>query len=233
LHYVGPPFTKTLEGLGIAVPKKNTKRAKPKIQRQEVLAETGRRSYEILRLSRVKYAENPYTFIDLRLFQRGWDETGSDEVYHPTKKGVQLKEDQFQRLIGKWTLVPSLLFHPIIVKQAHPALQREEFDTAVFRAFKAVEVRVRKLSGLSSEFVGTALMRKAFDVDKGPLTDRAAPRAEREALSHLFSGAIGCYKNPHSHRDVELTFNEAFEMLLLASHLLQVLERGNGKPSNP
>ena len=119
------------------------------------------------------------------------------------------------------------------MKKAYPALQREEFDTAVFRAFKAVEVRVRELSDLSSDFVGVALMRKAFDVDRGPLTDKAAPKAEREALSHMFSGAIGCYKNPHSHRDVELTFNEAFEMLLVASHLLQVLDRGNAKPSSP
>jgi len=68
-------------------------------------------------------------------------------------------------------------------------------------------------------------MRKAFDVDNGRLTDLAAPRAEREALSHLFTGAIGCYKNPHSHRDVELTFGEAFGMLSLASHLLQILEQ--------
>jgi hypothetical protein len=67
----------------------------------------------MLRLTRVKYENNPYTFIDLRLFQRGYDASG-DDIYHPTKKGVQLKEGQFQRLIGKWTLVPSLLFHPQI-----------------------------------------------------------------------------------------------------------------------
>ena len=72
-------------------------------------------------------------------------------------------------------------------------------------------------------------MRKAFDPGSGLLTDITAPRAEREALPHLFAGSIGCYKNPHSHRDVELTFNEAFEMLLVASHLLQVLERVQGK----
>lgn len=207
------------------MPRKKRAAPKPKIERQEVIAETGRRSYEMLRLSRVKYEGNPHIFIDLRLFQRGYDDSGDDEVYYPTKKGVQVKEDHFQRLIGKWTLIPSLLFHPLIVKKAYPALTREEFDTAVFRAFKAVEVRVRELSGLPSELVGAPLMRKAFDVDAGPLTDVSAPRAEREARSHLFTGAIGCYKNPHSHRDVELTFNEAFEMLLVASHLLQILGR--------
>ncbi len=197
---------------------------KLKIVHQEVIAETGRRSYEIIRLSRVKYLDNPYTFIDLRLFQKGFDDEG-EEVYHPTKKGVQLKDDEFQRLIGKWTLVPSLLFHPLIIKKAYPALQREEFNTAVFNAFKAVEIRVRELSGLAADLVGTALMRKAFDIEDGPLTDLNTPRSEREALSHLFSGAIGCYKNPHSHRDIDLTFNEAFEMLLVSSHLLFILDR--------
>lgn len=203
---------------------------KPQIDSQEILAETERRSYELLRLTRVKYSDNPYTFIDLRFFQRGWDDDSDNEVYHPTKKGVQIKEEQFQRLIGKWTLVPSLLFHSLIIKKAYPALRREEFDTAVFRAFKAVEVRVRELSGLPADLVGTALMRKAFDVDSGALTDPKAPRTEREAMSHLFAGAIGCYKNPHSHRDVELSFNEAFEMLLVASHLLQILDRTAKKP---
>ena len=80
-------------------------------------------------------SRNPYTFIDLRLFQRGWDDPGDREVYHPTKKGVQVKEEQFQRLLGKWTVAPSLFLHPPIVKKAYAALQREEFDTAVFRAF--------------------------------------------------------------------------------------------------
>jgi uncharacterized protein (TIGR02391 family) len=207
------------------MPRKKAIRPKAKIERQELIAESGRRSYEMLRLTRVKYECNPYTFVDLRLFQRGYDDETQDEVYYPTKRGVQLEEDQFQRLIGKWTLVPSLLFHPTVMKKSFPALTREEFDTAVFRAFKAVEVRVRKLSGLASDLLGVALMRKAFDVDSGPLTDKTAPRAEREARSHLFTGAIGCYKNPHSHRDVSLSFNEAFEMLLVASHLLQVLDR--------
>ena len=53
-----------------------------KIESQEILAGTGRRRYEMLRLTRVKYSENPPTFIDLRLFQRGWNDEGDEEVYH-------------------------------------------------------------------------------------------------------------------------------------------------------
>jgi uncharacterized protein (TIGR02391 family) len=214
----------------LIVARRTKPRRKPAIEREEILAETGRRSYEMVRLARVRYIDNPYTFVDLRIFQRGLDPDSDEDVYYPTRKGVQLKEEQLQRLIGKWTLVPSLLFYPLVIKRAYPALQREEFDSAVFRSFKAVEVRVRQLSGLPADLVGVSLIRKAFDVDKGPLADATAPRAEREALSHLFSGAIGCYKNPISHRDVQLSFNQAFEMLLVASHLLHVLDRMEPAP---
>lgn len=207
--------------------RKKTPKQKPKIEHQEVLAETSRRSYELLRLSRVKYEENPYTFIDLRIFQRGYDFDNEEdvEVYHPTKKGVQLKEDQFQRLIGKWTLVPSLLFHKIVLKKAWPHVERSEFADAVFKAFKSVEIETRKAAGYPSEVIGVKLMREAFDPEKGALTDYTVPKAERQALADLFSGTIGLYKNPHSHREVELEFNEAFEMLLLASHLLNIIDR--------
>ena len=204
-------------------------KAKPKIEFQEIVAETGRRSYEMLRLSRIKYIGNPHIFLDLRIFQRGFDSQSDDEVYFPTKHGVQFKEEQFQRLMGERTLTPFLLFHPLIIKKAYPSIKKEEYDTAVFKAFKTVEIRVRELSSLPNEMIGVDLMRKAFAPDNGPLADQTMPKAEREALSHLFSGSIGCYKNPISHREVQLTFNEAFEMLLLASHLLSILDKIAGK----
>ncbi|HHT9104714.1 MAG TPA: TIGR02391 family protein [Candidatus Wujingus californicus] len=202
---------------------KNNKEIKSKIEYQEVLAEAPRRGYEIIRLSRIKYKENPDTFIDLRLFQI--DHGTDDETLHPTKKGIQFKEDDFQRLIGKWTLVPSLLFHRVILRKSWPHIERSEFDDAVFKAFKSVEIEVRKACGYSSELIGVKLMREAFDPENGPLTDYTVPKAERQALADLFCGTTGLYKNPFSHRDVELEFNEAFEMLLLASHLLNIIDK--------
>jgi hypothetical protein len=83
------------------MPKKSSPRsklAKRNIERQEILKQVKTKSYEIVRLSRVKYIGNRYNFIDVRVFQRDMSE--SRVVYHPTSKGVQLREDLFRKLIG-------------------------------------------------------------------------------------------------------------------------------------
>ncbi len=90
---------------------------------------------------------------------------------------------------------------------------------------KAVEVAVREAAELEGSDIGVKLMRKAFDIDSGGLTDPTAERSERQALSDLFAGAIGTYKNPHSHRDIELTDPaEATEIVMMANLLLRIVD---------
>jgi uncharacterized protein (TIGR02391 family) len=120
---------------------------------------------------------------------------------------------------------PKALLHPSIANKVWAALMRGDLDQAVFISFKAVEEAVRKAGGYAPTDIGTDLMRKAFDPEKGPLTNFSHPTAERESLSHLFAGAIGSYKNPHSHRTINLTDpREAQEQVMLASHLLGIVE---------
>jgi uncharacterized protein (TIGR02391 family) len=121
---------------------------------------------------------------------------------------------------------PKELLHPSIAKDAWAALQRGDFSTAVRDAFTLVEIAVREAGGYTNDDYGTELMRKAFHEKNGPLTDPALPKAERESFAHLFAGAIGSFKNPHSHRRVIINdMREAQRQVLEASHLLYIVDR--------
>jgi uncharacterized protein (TIGR02391 family) len=130
---------------------------------------------------------------------------------------------------------PRELLHQRIQEKAWPAYMRTDFDNAAFEAMKAVEVAVREAAGFGPDKIGVNLMQDAFSQAKGPLTDIAAPAAEQVSRMNLFLGAIGSYKNPQSHRDVNLDDPvEALEIILLANHLLRIVDaRAKGWAGKP
>lgn len=143
----------------------------------------------------------------------------------PSRRGERLATAEAFTQFLRGSELPKIFLHPQIREKVWLLFLGGDYDTAVFQAFKEVEVAVREVAGLPNTDYGVTLMRKAFDVSKGPLADPGAEKSEREALGHLFAGAIGYHKNPHSHRNVGLTdAAEAREMIMLARHLLRIID---------
>jgi len=149
---------------------------------------------------------------------------GSDSWFIISRRGKKLTTAEDFQKYQKGNLLPRGLLHPRIAQKVWATFLRGDYDTAVFQAFKEVEVCVRTAAGFAPTEIGTALMRRAFDPG-GPLAVKEAPNAEQKALAHLFAGSIGLYKNPSSHRAVDLEAGETVEIIMLASHLLSIVEK--------
>jgi uncharacterized protein (TIGR02391 family) len=142
-----------------------------------------------------------------------------------SRRGLRLKGRQDFAAYRRSNVLPRGSLHPIIAERVWSAFIRGEYETAVFQAFKEVEVAVREGGRFAATDIGTMLMGKAFKVQVGPLADGSLPEAEQLAMVNLFAGSVGLFKNPSSHRHVALSdAGEAAEMIALASLLMRIVD---------
>jgi uncharacterized protein (TIGR02391 family) len=160
-------------------------------------------------------------------------ESDQEGRFFISRRARQMKSREDFGAYRKGGLLPKGQLHPLIATKVYPAFLRGEYDTAVFQAFREVEVAVRRAGKFPDDLVGKDLMRDAFrpanpnkpGVTPGPLTDITLPIAEQEGMASLFDGAIRLYKNPQSHRNVPTEAIEAAEVIVFASHLLRMVDR--------
>jgi len=144
--------------------------------------------------------------------------------YLVTRRGQALKTRTDVAAYRLGRTLPIELLQPQLADKVHHLYLRGDHDTAVFQAFKEVEMAVREAGRYGEDQVGVALMRLAFHPEKGPLRDVDAVFGEREAMASLFAGAMGHAKNPPSHREVRLHRQTAARLIVFASHLLDIVE---------
>jgi len=148
----------------------------------------------------------------------------SADYFILTRKGKLITSRTEMEAYRRANLLTGML-HPLIEHESKAAFLRGEYETAIFNAFKEVEVAVRTAGGFSLSDLGVALMNEAFKPTVGALTDKKLPESEQIGLRTLFSGAIAYYKNPGSHRHFPTEPIEVAEILFFASLLLRIVER--------
>lgn len=149
---------------------------------------------------------------------------GSSDWFVISRRGSKMTRREDVDAYRRGNLLPREQLHPAIAHRVWAQFLRGEYDTAVFQAFREVEIAVRRAGGFADRDLGTDLMRRAFHTATGVLADATRIEPERQGMSDLFAGAIALYKNPASHRSVALDAHEAVELIVLASHLLGIVD---------
>lgn len=103
----------------------------------------------------------------------------------------------------------------------------DEFESAIFKAFKLLEEKVRFKADLPADKVGDKLMLAAFKPEGGILRHPDAQTGgEIEGFNYLMRGAMMWFKNPPSHRTVIYDKAEqAAHVLAFANLLLDMVDQ--------
>ena len=172
-----------------------------------------------------KVARDAFTLLEKwELAEPADDMNGRNGYVVLTDKGKTTTErTDFERIRVRGLLQEEML-HPRLQGQIYGYFTADDLGTAVFEAFKTVEIEVRAAGRYPKKEIGKTLMFKAFALG-GPLAKPGDDKSDSEALVGLFAGALNRFRNPGAH--TRRTFEdvlEAMEELMLASRLLRIID---------
>jgi len=113
------------------------------------------------------------------LVREGFLIPATNDTYLISRRGRQLKGRQDLEAYRNSNILPKESLHPVISDRVWPNFIRGEYETAVFQAFKEVEVAVRTAGGFQATDIGSDLIDKAFDYNFGLLIDMMLSEADR------------------------------------------------------
>lgn len=153
---------------------------------------------------------------------------GLSDSMLPSRRARKISTlEEFQH-IANAALLPRELLHDGIRIEVENNYYLGRYDNCVFDALRLLEIAVRKAAPEIGSDSSVDLMRRVFKPN-GPLADPSMKAAESIAQSELFAGAMGSYSNSTRHRIVGLSRIEALQVLVLASHLLSMVEKRIGQ----
>ena len=153
------------------------------------------------------------------------DSTQREDVFQIlTAKGKGIVEKQQDPDIFALRLEEAVKNHELLFRCLGP-FNDQDYELAVFKAFRFVEESVRAKAGLGESDIGVNLMSKAFSPNRRKLVIPACVSpAEQEGVHSLFRGAIAFFKNPSSHRTVNYENRlVAIQAIVVAELLLSIL----------
>ena len=149
------------------------------------------------------------------------------------RRGRKLENAAAVEAYRKANLLPKELLHPVMVDKVWLLFSRGAYDTAVFQAFKEVEVAVRNAVEHTKEDCDVELMEDAFDPKTGKLTESTQTEGEKQGTLALFKGAMSVYKNPTCHQNVNFSAERAAEAIIFASHLFKIVDFSTPASTTP
>jgi uncharacterized protein (TIGR02391 family) len=154
------------------------------------------------------------------------DSTPPSDALTLSRRGLSFTRDDIDRLRLE-RILPDILLHDRIRRVCVDIFNTGHHQAAVFEAFRILEVTIREPAGYGQSEHGESMIHDAFnEKSRGPLVDATAPEAEQRAMRFLMVGSNGLFRNPRGHRDVDVDDpKEAAELLIVASHLLRMVEK--------